>query len=78
MRDKQNGMKSQNDKSYLDSCLEDIQKVQFGPLFEESGYLSMVSRGFGVDINEGQNIVGMLSTPTIPLQQNDGQNFASI
>nr|CAG8488052.1 532_t:CDS:2 [Entrophospora candida] len=78
MRDKQNGMKSQNDKSYLDSCLEDIQKVQFGPLFEESGYLSMVSRGFGVDINEGQNIVGMLSTPTIPLQQNDGQNFSSI
>src|SRR5205807_972073 len=78
MRDKQSGMRSQSEKSFMETRLEGIQKVQFGPLFDESGYLSMASGVFGVDINKGQNIVGMLSAPLIPRQQNDEHNFANI
>ena len=78
IRDKQSGMKSQSEKNFIDSRIEDIQKVQFGALFDKSGYLSMASRGFGIDVNNGQNIVGMLSAPFNSRQQNNGQNFTII
>ena len=65
MRDKQNGMKSQTDSSnnFIQTKLNYLQKMQFGQLYDESGYLSMASRGFGTEVNESQHIPGMLAIP---------------
>ncbi|CAG8613862.1 12258_t:CDS:2 [Funneliformis caledonium] len=63
IREKQNGLRSQADSSFLQTQLNYLQNVQFGQLYEESGFLSMASRSFGIEANNGQNIAGMLSMP---------------
>ncbi|CAI2190509.1 6853_t:CDS:10 [Funneliformis geosporum] len=64
IREKQNGLRSQADSSFLQTQLNYLQNVQFGQLYEESGFLSMASRSFGIEVNNGQNIAGMLAMPT--------------
>ncbi|RIA81070.1 hypothetical protein C1645_575993 [Glomus cerebriforme] len=68
MRDKQSGMRTQAESQNLfQSELNYLQEIQFGRLYNESGYLAMASRGFGIDVNESQHVPGMLATPMIPI-----------
>src|SRR5581483_10447397 len=55
IRDKQSGMKASNESDFIQAQLDYLQKMQFGQLYDESGYLSMATRGFGIEINESQN-----------------------
>ncbi|CAG8712709.1 1071_t:CDS:1, partial [Acaulospora morrowiae] len=60
MRHEQSGTKQKSDSIFLQKQLDCLQKIQFGQLDEESGYLSVASRGLGVDVNDSQNVLGML------------------
>ncbi|GBB96123.1 hypothetical protein RclHR1_02690008 [Rhizophagus clarus] len=69
IREKQSGgFRSQSDSNFLQTQLNYLQNIQFGQLYEESGYLSMASRGFG-EINDN-NITGMLAMPTTSMATN--------
>jgi hypothetical protein len=76
IREKQSGgFRSQSDSNFLQTQLNYLQNIQFGQLYEESGYLSMASRGFG-EINDN-NITGILAMPvtSMPTDVNDYNGF---
>ncbi|RIA87712.1 hypothetical protein C1645_273144 [Glomus cerebriforme] len=77
IRDKQSGFKSQADSNFLINKLNYLQNIQFGQLYDESSYLRTVSKGFGVDINDNQNIAGMLAMPmtSMPTNVNNYNGF---
>ncbi|PKC15163.1 hypothetical protein RhiirA5_408539 [Rhizophagus irregularis] len=78
MRDKQTGMRAQADTNFFQTQLNYLQKMQFGQLYDESGYLSMASRGFGIDVDNSQHVPGMLARPMTMSNVYDGPDDTSI
>ncbi|CAG8457012.1 9267_t:CDS:2 [Scutellospora calospora] len=76
MRDQQ-GLRSQPDSTFLQNQLNYLQGVQFGQLFEESGFLAMATRVPGVDAVESMQIPGMLARPLVTVQPGDN-TFSNI
>ena len=76
IRDKQSSFKSHTDSNFLQNQLNYLQNIQFGQLYEESGYLSMASKGFR-SIDNAQN-VGLTMPMTSMPNVNNYSDFVSI